>query len=327
MRDACGEDTCEKRPVNAAPKTADALARHWTDRLPPAAQPYARLSRLDRPIGWQLLALPCFMGIGLAETLEGFWAEDAWLAMLFLAGAIAMRGAGCTWNDILDRDIDAKVARTALRPIPSGQVSVRNAALWMAAQCAVGLLVLLALPRLAQIVALAAIPLVALYPMMKRITWWPQAWLGLCFSWGALVAMAAVHGSLSAAALLLYAGCVAWTIAYDTIYALQDAEDDALVGVRSTARLFGDSWRRWTLAFYVAALALWTGAATLAGGGMLAAFALTAVAAGMIWPMLQRIDPGQPASALAAFKYNALIGLAVVGAFALGPLLRMLGAG
>jgi 4-hydroxybenzoate polyprenyltransferase len=316
----------ERAPImTAAPKTADALARHWTDRLPAAAQPYARLSRLDRPIGWQLLALPCFMGIALAESLEGFWMEDAGLALLCLVGAIAMRGAGCTWNDILDRDIDAKVARTALRPIPSGQVSVARAGLWMAAQCGVGLLVLLALPRLAQIVALAAIPLVALYPLMKRITWWPQAWLGLCFSWGALVAVAAVHGSLTLAAFLLYAGCVAWTIAYDTIYAMQDAEDDALVGVRSTARLFGDDWRRWTLTFYVAALALWTGAAALAGAGLPAALALIAVAAGMIWPMLRRIDPKQPASALAAFKFNALIGLAVAGAFSLAPLWRTLG--
>lgn len=300
-----------------APKPLDALALHWTDRLPAALQPYARLSRLDRPIGWQLLFLPCLMGIALAEMLEGFWLEDAGLALLLLVGAIAMRGAGCTWNDILDRKIDAQVARTALRPIPAGQVSVRGAIAWMAAQCGVGLLVLLSLPQTAQLVALGAIPLVALYPLMKRVTWWPQAWLGLCFSWGALVAMAAMRGTLTPAALLLFAGCVAWTIAYDTIYALQDVEDDALVGVRSTARLFGDRWRWWTTAFYVAALALWAAAAALAGAGILVGAGLAAIGALLIWPTVDRIADASPASALAAFKRNALIGLAVAGAFAL----------
>jgi 4-hydroxybenzoate polyprenyltransferase len=309
----------------AADKPPDALALHWTDRLPAAAKPYARLSRLDRPIGWQLLYLPCLMGIALAETNEGFWQEDAGLALLLLVGAIAMRGAGCTWNDILDRKIDAQVARTALRPIPSGQVSVRSAVLWMLAQCGAGLLVLLALAPLAQIVALSAIPLVALYPLMKRITWWPQAWLGLCFSWGALVAVAAVRGHLTLDALLLYLGCIAWTIAYDTIYALQDVEDDALVGVRSTARLFGEDWRRWTFGFYLAALVLWAGAAGLAGASFVTAAAFAAIGALMVNPMLQRLDPKAPGSALAAFKFNAPIGLAAVSAFSVAPLLRMAG--
>ena len=298
-------------------KPADALTVHWTDRLPAALQPYARLSRLDRPIGWQLLYLPCLMGIALAETQEGFWIEDLGLALLFLAGAIAMRGAGCTWNDILDRDIDAKVKRTALRPIPAGQVSVRSAAIWMLAQCGVGLAVLLALPRMAQIVALAAIPLVAAYPLMKRVTWWPQAWLGFCFSWGALVSVTAVRGSVTLEAVLLYAGCVAWTIAYDTIYALQDVEDDALVGVRSTARLFGAKWRRWTVGFHIAALCLWAAAAAAAGASLWTGAALGAVGAVLIWPTVERIDDKAPATALAAFKANAGIGLAVAGAFAL----------
>lgn len=297
-------------------KPADALARHWTDRLPAAAQPYARLSRLDRPIGWQLLALPCLMGIALAETLEGFWREDILLALLLTVGAVAMRGAGCTWNDILDRKIDAQVARTALRPIPAGLVSVRGALLWMGAQCGVGLLVLATLPRMAQLIALAAIPLVAAYPLMKRVTWWPQAWLGLCFSWGALVSVAAVRGSPTWPALALYAGCVAWTIAYDTIYALQDVEDDAIVGVRSTARLFGDRWRRWTTVFYVIALVLWAAAAAMAGAGLVTGAALAAVAIFLIWPTLERIDDRQPGTALAAFKRNAWIGLAVTGALA-----------
>ena len=299
------------------PKTIDALPAHWTDRLPAAAQPYARLSRLDRPIGWQLLFLPCLMGIALAETQEGFWGDDATLAIALLVGAIAMRGAGCTWNDILDRDIDAKVKRTALRPIPAGQISVREAALWMAAQCGVGLLVLPTLPRVAQIVALAAVPLVAAYPLMKRVPWWPQAWLGFCFSWGALVSMAAVRGTVTRESVLLWAGCVAWTIAYDTIYALQDVEDDALVGVRSTARLFGANWRRWTVGFYIAALCLWAGAAAMMGAALWTGAALGAVGAFLVWPTLERIQDTEPETALAAFKKNAWVGLAVVGAFAL----------
>ena len=305
-------------------KPTDALALHWTDRLPAAAQPFARLSRLDRPIGWQLLFLPCLMGIALSETQEGFWTEDLGLALLLLAGAIAMRGAGCTWNDILDRDIDAKVKRTALRPIPAGQVSVRGALAWMSAQCGVGLAVLLALPTMAQIVALAAVPLVAAYPLMKRVTWWPQAWLGFCFSWGALVSMAAVRGTVTLESVLLWAGCVAWTIAYDTIYALQDVEDDALVGVRSTARLFGARWRWWTVVFYVAALCLWAGAAALMGASLWTGAALGAVGAFLVWPTLERIEEGDPETALAAFKRNAWIGLAVAVALALGGAWRTL---
>ncbi|MDX2235043.1 MAG: 4-hydroxybenzoate octaprenyltransferase [Hyphomonadaceae bacterium] len=311
-------------PPKSLAKPVDALATHWTDRLPPAARPYAQLSRLDRPIGWQLLFLPCLMGIALAETLEGFWLEDAGLAALMLVGAIAMRGAGCTWNDILDRKIDGQVARTALRPIPSGRVSVRAALAWMGAQCGVGLLVLTMLPPVAQVVSLFAVPLVALYPLMKRITWWPQVWLGLCFSWGALVAMAAVRGALSVEAFLLYAGCAAWTVAYDTIYALQDVEDDALVGVRSTARLFGDRWRQWTVGFYVLALSLWAAAASVAGAGLITAMALAAIGAFLIWPLIERLDDRAPGAALAAFKANAGIGLAVAAALGLSGAWRTL---
>jgi 4-hydroxybenzoate polyprenyltransferase len=303
----------------ATAKTPDALPRHWTDALPKAAQPYARLSRLDRPVGWQLLLIPCVMGIALARMEDGFWPADGWLAALFLVGAIAMRGAGCTWNDLLDRDIDAKVARTRARPIPSGAVSVKAAGLWLLAQCAIGLGVLLALPQPAQIAALLALPLVAAYPLMKRITWWPQAWLGLCFSWGALVAAAAFPAGPGLWTVFLIFGCVAWTIAYDTIYALQDVEDDALVGVRSTARLFGKGWKGWTLGFYLAALTLWSLAAATAGAGIVTMIALGAIGAGLIWPTLDRIDAKQPASALGAFKANVAIGLAVALAFTLEP--------
>jgi 4-hydroxybenzoate polyprenyltransferase len=238
-----------------------------------------------------------------------------------------MRGAGCAYNDILDRDIDAKVERTRLRPLPSGAVSLRAAWAWLIAQCLIGLIVLLTFPRLAQLTALLALPLVALYPLMKRITWWPQAWLGIVFSWGALVG-GAVGGGLSISsdavpleAFALYAGCICWTIGYDTIYALQDREDDALVGVRSTARLFADKWRMWTSVFYVLALALWTTAAAIAGSGLIVAVALSIIGVALIWPMLRSVDES-PETALAAFKRNALIGGAVLLAFSLEPIWR-----
>jgi len=308
-------------------KPADALKQHWTDALPRAWRPFAQLSRLDRPIGWQLLLLPCLMGIAVARTGYGFYWEDARYALAFLLGAIAMRGAGCTYNDILDRDIDAQVERTRLRPLPSGAVSLKSAWLWLMAQCLIGLVALFMLPPLAQVVALLALPLVALYPLMKRITWWPQAWLGIVFSWGALVGGAAStypNGAVPLEAFALYAGCIAWTIGYDTIYALQDREDDALVGVRSTARLFAEKWRTWTTVFYVAALALWTAAASVGGAGLIVAIALAMIAALLIWPMLSRIDDARPETALAAFKRNAIIGAAVLLAFALEPIWRTL---
>ncbi|MBX9747093.1 MAG: 4-hydroxybenzoate octaprenyltransferase [Hyphomonadaceae bacterium] len=308
-------------------KPADALRQHWTDRLPAAWKPFAQLSRLDRPIGWQLLLLPCWMGIAVARTGYGFFGDDLKYAALFLIGAIAMRGAGCTYNDILDRDIDAKVERTRLRPLPSGAVSLKAAWAWLLLQCLVGLGVLLALPHLAQIVALIAVPLVALYPLMKRITWWPQAWLGIVFSWGALVGGAAVAyepDGIAYETVALYAGCIMWTIGYDTIYALQDREDDALVGVRSTARLFADKWRMWTSVFYVAALAFWTMAGAAAGAGVIVAASLSLIGVTLIWPMLQGVDDKSPETALRAFKRNALIGTAVMLAFSLEPIWRTL---
>ncbi|QGZ94510.1 4-hydroxybenzoate octaprenyltransferase [Terricaulis silvestris] len=305
-------------------KPADALAQHWTDALPRAWKPFAQLSRLDRPIGWQLLLLPCWMGIAVSRTGFGFFWSDLALAFAFLVGAIAMRGAGCTYNDILDRDIDAQVERTRARPLPSGAVTTRGAWVWLIAQCLVGLGVLVLLPRTAQIVASIAVPFVALYPLMKRITWWPQAWLGIVFSWGALVGGAAVSylPGVPFEAIALYAGCICWTIGYDTIYALQDREDDVLVGVRSTARLFADKWRMWTSVFYVAAVALWTAAAAIAGSSVLMAASLSMIGAAMIWPMLESVDDARPETALAAFKRNAMIGAAVLLAFALEPIWR-----
>lgn len=267
------------------------------------------------------------MGIAVARIGYGFYWEDARYALAFILGAVAMRGAGCTYNDILDRDIDAKVERTRLRPLPSGAVSLKAAWAWLFAQCLVGLVALIMLPPLAEVVALIALPLVALYPLMKRITWWPQAWLGIVFSWGALVGGAAstyATGVAPIESVVLYLGCIAWTIGYDTIYALQDREDDALVGVRSTARLFGSDWRQWTGGFYVLALVFWTGAAAMSGAGVLVAAALSIVGVWLIWPMLQSIDDSRPETALAAFKHNAVIGAAILMAFSLEPIWRTL---
>ena len=295
-------------------KPADALRQHWTDALPSAWRPYAQLSRLDRPIGWQLLVLPCWMGIAIARTGFGFFWEDARLALLFLIGAVAMRGAGCTYNDILDRDIDAKVERTRLRPLPSGAVSLRGAWIWLFAQCLVGLGVLLALPRLAQIVALIAIPLVALYPLMKRITWWPQVWLGLTFNWGALVAPAAIRGEIAPADWLLYTSLVLWTLGYDTIYAIQDREDDALIGVRSTARRFGGRIRPAVAIIYVCCSALCASAAYLAAGWP--GIALTAPFAMHLALQAVRLDPGNGGRALMLFRANREAGLLLLAGWA-----------
>ena len=217
----------------------DAEKNHWVYKMPLKWRPYLQLARYDRPVGYWLLALPGWIGLAFASLSHGVAITDIKWAILILIGAIAMRGAGCTYNDIVDRDLDAQVQRTAKRPIPAGTVSVKRARIWLFAQCFGGLLVLLTLPRFAQIVALCSIPLVAAYPFMKRITWWPQVWLGLTFNWAVLVAYAIKTGTLSPAVMILYVGLMFWTVGYDTIYACQDIEDDALIGVKSTARRFG----------------------------------------------------------------------------------------
>lgn len=217
----------------------DASKTHWVYRAPKPMRPYLQLSRLDRPIGYWLLTLPGWIGLAFASLAYGFDQSDLKWAALILIGAIAMRGAGCTYNDIVDQDLDAKVDRTALRPLPAGTVTTKQAWIWLLAQCAVGLVVLLCLPRLAQIISLASIPLVAAYPFMKRITWWPQVWLGMTFNWAVLVAYAIKTRTIDTPILILYAGLIFWTIAYDTIYACQDMEDDAMIGVKSTALRFG----------------------------------------------------------------------------------------
>ena len=219
---------------------ADADRRNWvTIYAPKSIQPYLQLARFDRPIGFWLLAIPCWAGIALSRLDQSWVWSDLKFALLFGLGAIAMRGAGCTYNDILDRDLDAKVSRTQNRPLPGGAITLRQAYWFLGLQLFVGFVVWLFLPVLAKQISLAAIILVVLYPFMKRITYWPQAWLGLTFNAGALVGYATISGEISNAAVLLYAGLAFWTLGYDTIYAHQDREDDALIGIKSTARLFG----------------------------------------------------------------------------------------
>ena len=217
----------------------DSDTGHWVNRAPLSARPYLQLSRLDRPVGYWLLTLPGWIGLAFASLSHSFAVSDIKWAVLILIGAIAMRGAGCTYNDIVDQDLDKQVERTALRPLPAGTVTTKQAWIWVFAQCAVGLLVLLSLPRLAQIISLCSIPLVAAYPFMKRITWWPQIWLGMTFNWAVLVAYAAKTGTVSLPLIILYAGLIFWTVGYDTIYACQDIEDDMKIGVKSTAQRFG----------------------------------------------------------------------------------------
>jgi 4-hydroxybenzoate polyprenyltransferase len=274
--------------------------------LPRAARPYASLARFDRPIGWWLLYWPCAWGLALAGGVRGAWPLFGWM----LLGAIAMRGAGCVYNDIVDRDLDARVARTANRPLASGTVSVKAAWAWLALLCAVGLVVLLQLRGFAQVVALGSLALVAAYPFMKRITWWPQAWLGLVFSWGALVGWAAVTGSVPRAAILLYAGSIFWVIGYDTIYALQDREDDALVGIRSSARALGDNVRFGVTSCYAAALGFWLLAFWQIRSDWIALAALIPAALHLFWQTAS-LDPASGDDALAKFRSNRTAGLLV----------------
>lgn len=283
---------------------ADAAPGNLVDRLAPDwLKPFARLARWDRPIGGWLLFWPCAWGAALAAIAGGIVPRVDHIA-LFLVGAFAMRGAGCTWNDIVDRDIDARVARTASRPLPSGQVTTRGAAVFLALQLLVGLAVLLQFNGFAILVGFAAVLPVITYPFMKRITWWPQVNLGICFSWGALMGWAALHGTLAAPALLLYAGAILWVIGYDTIYALQDVEDDALAGVHSTARLFASGVKGWLIGFYGAAVALIGTALAGVDAGLLGYLGLAAFAAHLGW-QLTRLEPGDPQHCLRLFKSNS----------------------
>ena len=274
---------------------------------PAWTRPYLRLARLDRPIGSWLLLLPCWWSLGLAAVRAG-GGLSPWHVGLFLVGAFAMRGAGCTWNDIVDRDLDAKVERTRSRPIPSGQVSVANAAAFLVLQALIGLAVLLQFNRFTILVGLASLIVVAFYPFMKRITSWPQIVLGLAFSWGALMGWPATFGRLDLPAYLLYAGAIAWVIGYDTIYAHQDREDDALIGIKSTALLFGEQTRPLLAVFYTLAVVLLALAGWSAGAGIIFALGLAAFALHLAW-QVGRLDIDDPALCLVVFKSNRDAGL------------------
>ena len=274
---------------------------------PEGWRPFIQLARIDRPIGWWLLLLPCWWSAALAgmATHHG---PDLRHLLLFLAGAISMRGAGSTYNDIVDREIDAQVERTRNRPLPSGRISVRAAKAFMLAQAAVGAAVLFSLNWFSVVLGLGSLVIVAAYPFMKRITFWPQAVLGLAFAYGGLMGWSAALGGLAWPAILIYAAAIAWTIAYDTIYALQDARDDAVIGVRSTARLFGGHVKVGVASFYVAALLLAGAAIALVGGGWMAWTGLGAFALHLVWQVAM-IDPASPSRALMLFRSNREAGL------------------
>lgn len=308
--------------LNPDRRVADSIPRTFVDRAPAALRPYMRLARYDRPIGIWLLAIPCFQGLALAAIETGFSWMLAGYAILFAIGAIAMRGAGCTWNDIADRDLDAKVARTADRPLAAGTITVRQALGFLAAQCAVGAAVLLFLPLIAIAIALASLALVAAYPFMKRITWWPQVWLGLTFNWGILVGYAALGGTDWTAAGLLYASAALWTLGYDTIYACQDMEDDALVGVKSTARAFGPAIGPAVGAIYASSLVLAAFAAIKAGAGLVFAPVFAAYAVHLVW-QASRFRAEDGPACLAYFKSNREAGLTLLAALLLSALLPM----
>jgi len=280
--------------------------------------------RLDRPIGATLLFLPCVFGLGIGAAFQrrGFGSgRDFMLLLQFALGAIVMRGAGCTYNDIVDRDIDAKVARTRGRPLPSGAVTVRGAVVFLALQCAIGLFILLELNRFSIALGASSLVLVAIYPFMKRVTWWPQAWLGLTFNWGALLGFSAETARLALPPLLLYAGCLFWTMGYDTIYAHQDKADDELLGVKSTARLFGERSRRWIDAFYALALACMVAALIAVTGRTWTALLLLPTGLHFIW-QTRTLDVNDALRCLRLFRANRDAGLLIAAAILIASYVR-----
>lgn len=308
--------------LNEAPEdvvtgiVADAENGNWTDRYAPAKlRPFLRLSRADRPSPAALLLWPCWWGVLLAAAADEFRMFDLWIMAGCFFGAFLMRGAGCTWNDITDRDFDAQVARTRSRPIPSGQVTTKQAFVWLFLQTLISFGILLTFNGPAIIMGVLALLPVAIYPFAKRFTWWPQVFLGLAFNWGALLAWVAHTGSLDWPPVLLYVAGIAWTLFYDTIYAHQDTEDDALIGVKSTARLFGDNSKKWLRAFLMIAVVLMALAIILALVPDANVLSLTLALAGawafgwhMVW-QLRRLDINDPENCLTLFRSNRDAGL------------------
>jgi 4-hydroxybenzoate polyprenyltransferase len=297
-------------------RVADATG-NWVDRSAPQwLRPYLRLTRLDRPIGWWLLLLPCWWSSALAAVANRAWGPSPWHIFLLLVGAIVMRGAGCTWNDLVDRDIDGRVERTRSRPIPSGQVSVMAAVVFLVAQALIGLLVLVQFNHFAIGVGIASLGVVAIYPFMKRVTYWPQIFLGLAFSWGALMGWAGARAALELPALLLYLGSIAWVIHYDTIYAHQDREDDALVGLKSTALLFAENTKPALAVFSAAAVILIGLAGYTAGAGVVFTLGLAVFAVHLGWQIVA-IEINDPDSCLKMFRANRDAGLILFAALLL----------
>lgn len=309
------------------PAVPDAPAGNWVDRRAPARlRPYLRLARLDRPIGSWLLLLPCWWSAALAAIAAKAPFPNPWHLALFALGAVAMRGAGSTYNDIVDRDLDAKVARTRDRPLPSGQIGLRGALVLLGLEALVGLAVLVAFNAFAIALGLASLVVVAAYPFMKRITSMPQFVLGLAFAWGGLMGWAAYFGRLDPAALFVYAAAVAWTIGYDTIYAVQDLEDDPVAGIRSSARLFGERAAAGVAVLFAVAVLCMAVALVLVGAGFLADLGLALFALHLAW-QVKRIDPRDPQGALALFRSNRDAGLILFAGLALDAATAILAAG
>ncbi len=303
-------------------RPADAVTGHWVERVAPRPwRPYLRLARIDRPVGWWLLLLPCWWSAALASIAADQPFPDPWHCLLFLIGAVAMRGAGSTYNDIADRDLDAQVERTRLRPLPSGQIRPRHAALFLMVQALIGLAVLLQFNEQAILVGLCSLLPVAIYPFMKRVMPLPQAVLGLAFAWGALMGWAAVFARLDAPALLLYAGALSWVVGYDTIYAVQDIEDDEIAGIRSSARLFGRHVRG-AVGLCYALAALFVGlAAWAAGAGLVGFLGVAAFAGHLAWQVLA-LKERDGRGALMLFRSNRDAGLILFAGLAADALLR-----
>jgi 4-hydroxybenzoate polyprenyltransferase len=290
---------------------ADAPPGNWVDRYAPeAARPYLRLARLDRPIGLWLLLLPCWLAVGLAEVALEQPYPSLWLLMLFAIGALAMRSAGCAYNDYIDRDYDAQAARTASRPIPSGQVTPAEALAFAAFCTLAGFMVLIQFNTFTIWLGSASLILVAIYPFLKRFTYWPQIALGLTFNWGALVGWSAVVGALNTPAFLLYIGSVLWTIGYDTIYAHQDREDDLMLGLKSTAIRFGDDTMTWVGGLYAGAVTLWLLAGYFAGTHLIYFAAVVLVSLQMAWQVMT-LNPADPGNCLRRFRSNRDVGLVI----------------